>query len=197
MSMQSTTSPQKISEVIDEIRNKLQDQDQEISIKEIYHSFGRRTYGPFLFIIGLTALSPIGAIPGMGILSGTMTFLIVIQFFFLSTPWLPEKILAISFSESTVRNSLDKTSPYIKKIESYVKPRFSFLTKFPMNYFAIVMVILVSLSMILLALIPWRMTFPAMAIMLVGIAIISRDGLLLLAGYIFCLGSFLCVYYFT
>jgi len=42
------------------------------SVGDLLHVFGRRAYGPVLFVIGLIALSPLGAIPGASVVCATL-----------------------------------------------------------------------------------------------------------------------------
>lgn len=184
----------KLSELLEKIHKKAK-KESNISLGEIYSSFGRRAYGPFLFMVGLLILSPIGAIPGVGILAAIVSLLFSVQFFFLPTPWMPDRILNIEIASSKIEKMQKTSRPYIEKIEKYIKPRLTVITKEPFSYLTMSVVILVSISMAPVAPIPWGITLPALALMFIGIASITHDGILMAIGYVFSAASIYLIYF--
>lgn len=193
--MSSERQTKKITELIDSFLDEID--GKKVRVGEIYHVLGKRTYGSFIFFIGLLTLSPLGAIPGIGIICGLTAFLIAIQYFFKKGgPWLPSIILDREVSSQKAKKSLKKTRPYVEWMEKYLKPRMVFFTRPPFNFLVMGVVIMMSATMIVLTVIPWAITLPALALVLLGLAIISGDGIVMIAGLLLSVGSLVSAFLF-
>ena len=193
--MKNDQQTKKITELLDSFLNEMD--GKNVCVGDIYQVLGKRTYGSFIFFIGLIALSPLGAIPGIGIICGLTAFLIAIQYFFREGgPWLPSVIIERKITTQKAEKSIKKTRPYIDWMEHYLKPRLIFFTRPPFNYLVMGVVIMMSGTMIMLTVIPWAITLPALALTLMGLAIVSGDGLIMIAGHFLSIGSLVLAFLF-
>ena len=75
----------------------------QVTIRELLATVGRRSYGPLLLVIGLFSISPATIVPGMTWLSAGLTLVIALQMLVgRRTPWLPRGALDASVSREMV-----------------------------------------------------------------------------------------------
>lgn len=167
-----------ISEVLRDVQHATE--GERASLGDVLHAFGDRAYGPFIFIIGLIVLSPIGFIPGAAIISGAVLLLIAGQMALRSgPPWMPERVEKLSVTSGRAREAIDKVSPPLKWIEAVLRPRIERLSGATARRIAAACVCLLALLMIPLAIIPWGVVPPALAVSLFGLGLMTRDGLVM------------------
>ena len=167
-----------ISEVLDEIADTA-DGDR-VSVEEVFEAFGRRAYGPLLFVIGLLSFSPVGAIPGASILFGSLVIVLMVQYVIKdSPPWVPDWILRQDTDSDRAAKAVEKIKPYMERVEKIVRPRMEQLSEPPWTYAVAVMAILMGACMFPLALVPWGVMAPSLVLAVFGLGMMSSDGLLI------------------
>jgi hypothetical protein len=169
--------------LLDEVRSDAE--DGEVSISEVVSTFSHQAYGPLLLIPSLIALTPvIGAIPGISIITGVMIILVAAQMIVgRSHPWLPQWVSRRSLTRKQVEKGIAYIGPYLKAMDRYTRPRLLWLTQQPLLMIVPTVCILLSLLMFPLALVPWGVTLPALALTILSVGLTLRDGYLLAAGY--------------
>lgn len=184
-----------LTSLVDEVQ---QTTDQEvISVGDLLDQFESQSYGPLLLVFGFLALSPVGAIPGMSILLGTIIILIALQILYgKDHPWLPERILKIEFPGKKLSRVIKKLKPWASWIQTFLKQRLVWLTNSPGLRFLALICIFLAISFYPLALIPGGVALPSAAICLLAIGLTTRDGLPVLAGYLIALSAGLLLYRF-
>lgn len=165
-------------------------QGDRVSIGELLDSVQNRGYGPLLLIPSLISISPLGGIPGVSIVTGTVITLISIQMLLWSGhPWIPQKLEEFTIERSRFESGLKKSKPWIQWIDRWLTQRWTVLTTGPMHYVLAVLMILLSLSYYPLALIPLGVFLPGVANTLFALGITARDGLLIVFGFIVTAGA--------
>jgi hypothetical protein len=156
-----------------------------ISIQDIMGVLDRRSYGPLLLLPGILAVSPIGAIPGMSILTGILILVIAGQALWgRPSPWLPRKLLDFEFTRSKFVSGVERASPWVERGERLVKTRMAFVeTDVVFRIGALVCAIL-ALSFVPLAVIPMGVAVPGTAIILFSLGWTADDGLLVLFAFV-------------
>ena len=71
------------------------------------------------------------------------------------------------------------------------------LAERPWTYVTASVIVLIGASFFPLALIPWGVTAPSLALMLLGAAMTNRDGALLMAGQVIALSTIAALAWFT
>lgn len=155
-----------------------------VTFGDVLEAFGSRAYGPLLFVLGLLVLSPLGAIPGVTILAGSIMTVLVVQMLAGGTaaPWIPGFLGRIGMDGARARRSIDWADGKVRVLDRLVGPRWEWATgPWPVRLSACAIVLLAA-TFVPLALVPWGVVPPAIAITLLALALFTRDGLVLLAG---------------
>jgi len=173
-----------ISEVLDKLSETANENNgDKTSVNDVMEAFGRRAYGPFLFVVGVLSASPLGSIPGASILFGSFVIIMMVQYIVRQgAPWVPAWIRNRSISSKKARESAQAVKPYLERVERVVRARYDALTHPPWTYVCAVFCILMALSMYPLALVPWGAMPPSLALAVIGLGMMSSDGLLIGAG---------------
>ncbi|MAP94584.1 MAG: hypothetical protein CMK07_06485 [Ponticaulis sp.] len=159
---------------------------QDVSIGDLMELYGTRSFGPIFVLLGLVVVvPPIGAIPGLPAAVGVVLLLFSVQMLFgRSHIWLPGFIENLSISGEKVTKAEDKAAPALSFVDRMITERLAFLASGPAQYAAAVLVSLMALIMIPLELVPFAVAAPGAAITLVGVALLAKDGALMLIAYL-------------
>lgn len=167
--------------------------DGEISIAEIMHMLGERAFGLAILVFCLPNSLPLPGIPGFSSITGIPIILFAAQMGLgRHAPWLPARIAAYRFSREKFAAFLEKTLPYIERIEKLLHPRLVFMQ-------TRVAEIITSLAFIFLALvlalpIPFGNFPPGLAMCLIALGLLERDGVMMLIGIIGGISAVILIY---
>ena len=183
-SSDSRKAPQSLSELLDHFVESTEGQDQ-VRIGDLLDSLSSRSHGPMLLFPAIIAISPIGMIPGMSVVTGTLIILIATQMmFFSSRPWIPKRLADFEFSRDKLVRGVDKTRPWVKRLETWIRLRLPQLASGVFIYPIALVAIVLAASFYPLALVPFGVLAPGMAITLFALGLTARDGLLVLLGFV-------------
>lgn len=187
--------PKKLSDLLVHIVEETA--DGELSLQEIVEVLDNRCFGPLLLIPALIALSPIGGIPGMSVVTGAIILLIAAQsLVFSSRPWLPQRLLQMSFDKKRLRQFNEQALPWIRSFEKAICARLTFLTEPPIFYVVAINILLLSLLFFPLALLPFAVAIPSSVIVILALGLTAKDGLLILLGFLASTPALAFTYYF-
>ncbi len=168
---------------------------KKISVREVLDVVGRRAYGPLLLLIGLISISPAALIPGSTWALALLTLLVAGQLLFMrKTPWLPSAASKIKLSEPQLGKFTKAARPTAKVLDKIIRPRLEFLAEPPWVAGVAVLLILSAIVTFPLGLIPIAPLLPGLAIVLFGLGLTARDGVLLLLGAAVVGGAFWLVF---
>lgn len=171
-----------LADTIAVLRQQISSEDQ-VRVRGVLDAFEGRAFGPILAIIGLIVVTPIGAIPLVPTLMGSLLFLIAIQRLFGRTyPWIPKRLRDRSVEQRRLDNVLKAAEPWARRIDRMIKPRLTFMFNDAMGYVLAAIVVGLALSMPPLEVVPFAAAIPAGATLLFGLALTAQDGLLALLG---------------
>ena len=149
-----------------------------IYIRDLLSELDHRALAAMLFIFAVPNTIPVP--PGVsGVLGAPLIFLAT-QLMLGMPPWLPRLISDRSFAQSDFQKIVAKVAPWLHKAEKLMRPRLQFLAKPPAEYLAGALSLL--LAVILFLPIPLGNMLPAIAICVLALALIERDGLWMLIG---------------
>ncbi|WP_075222425.1 exopolysaccharide biosynthesis protein [Acuticoccus yangtzensis] len=179
--MANNDSTEDLVGLIDRIKEKTD--GDEVSVDELVEAIGRRAFGPLFIIVSLIAILPTGAIPGMSVLTGTIMLILSVQLLFASQRiWIPNIIGRQAMPRDKLVSSLDSIRPRAERISRYVGPRMKFFLRPPFLQLVALSGVVVSLSMYPLAVVPFG-AFPAgLSLLVIGLGLAVRDGLLIALG---------------
>ncbi len=154
-----------------------------VTFRELMAAVGRRSYGPLLLVVGLFSVSPATAVPGMTWLSAALTFVIAMQMALgMKRPWLPGGVLDRQISAELLTKGVNGFRPWARRIDAVLKPRLTFLAAAPFVNVIALLCMAAALITIPLGFIPFAPIAPGLVIVLFGLGMTARDGLLLLLG---------------
>ena len=156
----------------------------KVTLKDIIEKLERRGFGPLLVGPPLLTLLPTGAIPGMPIIVAALICLIAGQMLLgVESIKLPSFVNKLSISRKKLKNSLEKSEPFFKKLDKLVRARLPFMFGPVMERVIAIACILMALSMIPLGVVPFAVMVPSFALVLLGLGLSARDGVLLILSF--------------
>ena len=159
--------------------------EQTISIGKLLKSLESRSHGPMLLLPALIAISPIGMIPGMSIVTGSLIVVIAVQMMlFSSRPWIPKRLEQLEFARTKLEATVKTVNPWVKRFEKLTGKRLESLTTGVMLFPIGLVCTLLAVTFYPLALVPFGVFVPALAVCSFALGITSRDGLLVLFGFV-------------
>lgn len=170
------------------VLNDLRDEESgnEVSVDEILDALAHRSFGPLLLVPGLIAVTPVvGALPGVSYTMAVLALIISVQFA-LSKPklWMPGFIRERAMDRDSFDKGLKKASPVIRWIDRLVIKRFTLAFHDPMPRVVAGLCVAVSALMVIYASVPGGILLPGIALVLLGLALTTQDGLVLGLGLI-------------
>lgn len=158
-------------------------QGERISVGELKDSLGRRSFGLILFVLAIPNSLPILGIPGVSAVTGAPILLIAFQMMLgYQHIWLPKWISRSSMAQQSFLKVMEKTSPWLARVEKLLKPRWDWLIKGRIEQFLGAVCVLMAFLLILP--IPLGNLLPGISILLISLGLIERDGLCVAAGLV-------------
>jgi hypothetical protein len=143
-----------------------------VTIGEMMRAFGERAFGLLMILFCLPNLIPV---PGLGSLFGIPLIFVTLQMAFgRKAPWLPARIADKTVEGATLKKMVDAVEPRMKKIEGVLKPRLVFLFSPLMDRVIGVFATLCAVSIIIP--LPGTNFPPAIALILISLAVTAEDG---------------------
>jgi hypothetical protein len=166
-----------------------------ISLRELMIDIGEHGFLLLCALLALPFLIPV-SIPGVSTVFGAAIILISLAITLNRLPWLPERILDRQIETKKLVPTLKKGAEIVSKLDRFVRPRLHLLTQGAiMNRFNGLMIMAGGVFLMFpLGLVPLSNTLPGIAILLLSLGIIQRDGLMVAAGYLFLVATMI---YFT
>jgi hypothetical protein len=174
-----------LNNVLNEVEDGLDGNDR-VSIGDMVTALNDRGFGALCALIGILAATPvIGALPGASLFAAGLILLIAgQQAVGRHGLWIPSFLSERSIDRDKFESGVEKAKQYVGWVDKLVYPRLDWLVegRTERRLIAAAMCVL-ALTMIPLALVPWGVFPPALAVAAFGIAILGRDGLFAVAGY--------------
>ncbi len=163
-----------------------QQQGKQVSLGDFVAAMGQRGFGFCLIVFGiLAAISP----PGVGSVMGAPPLLFAAQMVLgFRQPWVPGFLARRQFSADSVKRTLERARPWLKRIEIFAKPRLSWLARGVVE--RLVGLVVMILCCVILLPGPLTNNPPGIAILLLGFALAERDGVLIVIGLIAAVAAF-------
>lgn len=155
---------------------------ERVLLRDIGELLGNRSFGFLLLIFALPNTLPLG-IPGISTLTGIPLALIALQMTFgMPRPYLPKWLADRSLARDDFRRLIVKTAPWLQRLERIMKPRWPMMTGITgervFGTFCLIFALVLALP------IPFGNVPPAIAIALVALGLIEKDGVLIAVGAI-------------
>lgn len=163
---------------------------ETVTVRELLAMVGEQGLLLALMFLTLPFLLPI-SIPGVSTVFGMVAILISLGITFNRVPWLPDRLLDRPLDAVKLARAIENGADRFGRVDKISHPRLTRLTEnAAMNRLAGLGLLLGSVLLIFpLGLVPFSNTLPAWAILLLAAGLLQRDGVLILLGYLFLLGT--------
>ncbi|MBM3950742.1 MAG: exopolysaccharide biosynthesis protein [Rhodospirillales bacterium] len=157
--------------------------EDDIVLGDILAFLGERAFGALLLILALPMATPLSAIPGVSSVFGLPMVIICAQLMLgYARPLLPDALARRTVRREALVRALERADPWLIRIERAVHPRMPSLTgpraERAIGAAATFMATLLALP------IPGANQPPALAVSLFAVALIERDGVFAILGWI-------------
>jgi len=171
-------SHERLSELLDRLAH--EDDSERIAFGDLLEAVGERAFGALILVFSILAVM-VGIIPGISTLLGLPLLLLSIQLAIGSPrPWLPRSVSARSLERSEFARVVVAVRPRLRRLEKLLKPRLLVLTSTWAER-GIGLCCLIAAVLVFLP-IPLGNLLPAVALCAFGLALMERDGVLMLLG---------------
>ncbi len=160
------------------IRSKKTDR---VSINELKISLHERGFAILLMFFALPMSVPAPYVPGLTTLFSVPIFILSGQMMFgVDSPYIPKYLAKKTIKRSFFRFLILKSSPLLRKIERFLKPRLFFFSSAKGNqligFFSLIFSISIALPL------PFTNFIPALAIVIMSLGLLSHDGFTVFIG---------------
>lgn len=154
---------------------------ERMSIQDIMNGLAERSFGFLLLLFGI--ISAIAIVPGLATVTAIPLLFFSLQMLFgAKTPWLPRSIAGRQFAKADLEATIMRGIPLMRWVEKLCRPRLLFLTggfgERLLGLIVFVLAVVIALPG------PGTNFLPGVATAFMAIAIINRDGLLVLVGWV-------------
>jgi hypothetical protein len=153
---------------------------ERLTVADIVAVLRDRAFALLVVLLGLPNCLPMP--PPIPLVCGLLLLLVAIQIAAgMSAPWLPRRLLGQSIRKADVQRAVTRAVPVLKRLERWSRPRLSvFETALGMRGMGVA---LLALALALIVAAPLIGQIPlGLAVCLVGLGLVERDGILVLAG---------------
>ncbi len=154
---------------------------EAVTLDWILSQLHERAFGLFLLVLALPCCIPfLYGIPQ--IVALPLMFVSVQILLGRSFPWLPKRLAAREVSKAGLERLADRARPWLERIEAVSRPRLGALTRPPID--RVVGLALVLFSASILVPLPGTNSVPGLAVVIVSMGLLQRDGILVIGGTI-------------
>ena len=185
-----------VNELREELLERAQSQPR-ISIGDINEEMSARGRGPFFLIPALVELTPIGSIPGVPTAIAIVLGLFAVQVLIgRQHMWLPGFVEKLSMRSEKVKTALGKLEKVADRMDHAFHDKWSLFVSEPFQRAAALVVLVLCCTIPVLELVPFASSVPMLAIAALGLAMLVRDGrVMVAAALILLLGGSVAAYF--
>jgi hypothetical protein len=156
-----------------------------ISLRQLLALIGEEGMLLVCAVLTLPFLIPV-SIPGVSTVFGLAIVLFSIGITINRVPWLPRQILDRELPAPALRQTFDKAQKVVLRIEGIVRPRLLVVSSTPVVRLlhGAGLVLGGLLLMVPFGFVPFSNTLPAIAILLLALGLLERDGWLIVSGHL-------------
>ena len=152
----------------------------KISLGEIMDALGDRAFGALLLILSIPNVLPV---PGLSTATGVPMILLGAQMAAgRHSPWLPRRMLAVSFDRKAFLGVIRRAKPWAERVERHLRPRLPAMAgptaERLLGLAVVVLAVILSLPIV------FGNQPPALAIALIALGLMESDGVFVSAGLV-------------
>lgn len=154
------------------------DSRERIAVADLLAELGDRALAALLFVFAVPNVLPVP--PGTSAVLGAPLVFLAAQLAFGRRPWLPALIARRTMTRDDFATLVRRIGPWLARAERLLRPRAERLALPPMEY--LVGLVCLLLAVVLVLPVPLGNMLPALAISLLALGILERDGAWIVAG---------------
>lgn len=171
---------------------------KHISLRDLMDRLEGRVYTLLLVLLTLPFCQPV-ALPGLSTPFGVVIALLGMRFAVRQKPWLPRRLLDTPIPPKFLPSVLRAGGKFLGYLERILHPRGVWIFEYRATQFLSGSIIFICGLLLLLPLpIPFSNLLPALAVILVAVAMSERDGVVLVVGgcvFLMTLGFFVGIFF--
>jgi hypothetical protein len=155
------------------------DSRDRIAVRDLLDVLGDRALAALMFVFSVPNVLPVP--PGTSAVLGAPLIFLAAQLALGLRPWLPAVIASRSMTRADFATLIRRIGPWLGRAERMLRPRALWIALPPMEY--VIGLICLLLAIVLTLPVPLGNMLPALAISLLALGVLERDGLWVLAGF--------------
>ncbi|MEX5728225.1 hypothetical protein Ga0609869_001578 [Rhodovulum iodosum] len=157
--------------------------DDVVSIRALFEALGTASYAPLMMAPALAVVSPLSGIPGFSSLCGITISIFAAQMAVRRRHvWAPRWLMQRRIRARQVRHAVDWLRRPAAWLERIARPRLAALVTPPLLRLLQVLCLVAGLAMPFLELVPFSSSLLGASVVMLSVAMLTKDGLLALAG---------------
>lgn len=178
LSAPSPEAKRRVSQILDTVAG--DDRRERVSISDVMNAMEARAVAALILFFSLPNALP--AIPGTSAILGLPLLYLCAQMMLGKLPWLPAIIADRSMTREDFRSLVGRVSPLLARAERLLVPRLLFMTgvrgEQVIGAFCLLLAVVLALP------IPLGNMLPAIAISMLALGVLERDGLWVIGGFV-------------
>jgi len=177
------TPPPRLSQILSALAG--DDSRERISVADMLETMRARAFGALLMIFAFPNILPTP--PGTAGILGLPLIFLSAQMMLGLDPWLPGIIARRSMARSTFQGLVTRITPWLARAERLMRARLSVLAEPAAQRALGALCLIVSVALALP--VPFANMAPSIALCIIGLGVLERDGLWIILGVIAALAS--------
>ncbi|MGS4883402.1 exopolysaccharide biosynthesis protein [Roseibium sp. MB-4] len=183
-----------ITGVLDSWETEIEDGSADVG--SILRAVGSRAAGPLLFLPALVMISPLGAVPGVPLVLSACIILISVQVLSGNgSVAVPRSLANTSIPREKAAKTVDSLRPYAAWLDGILGRRLQLLTGTWATRAVAALCVCHALTVFPAALVPLAAALPGGAIMVLSLGLLTRDGIVTAAGFLFSAAAFAAIWW--
>jgi hypothetical protein len=171
-----------IGDVVEGIED-IAEREDKVAIDDLLDEFGDRSFAPLMLILALIGITPVGAIPSVPTIIALCIAIIAAQMAWgRQHVWLPGFVTGRGVSSERLTKGKDTLRTIASVLDSIAKGRLKALASGPARRVTAGLIAVLCLALPVLEIVPFAAAAPFLAIAMLSLALMVRDGLVLLIG---------------
>lgn len=181
--------PDTLGEILDEF-DALAQSHGRVAVADLVDAVGPRSYGPFLLVPALIEISPLGGIPGVPTALAVVVVLFAAQMLSgRKRLWMPGWVARRDVAAGKMKRLVAGARPMATRLDRWFHGRLRWLTSGLGMRLAALACIALACMVPPLELFPFASSVPMGAIALIGLALLVRDGALMIVASLLACGA--------
>ena len=179
MTPPTVPGPESLGDILDRFEE-LAQQEHRVEVADMVDAVGTRSYGPFLIVPALIELSPVGGVPGVPTVLAALVALFAVQMLLgRRRLWIPGWVARRGLGAHRLTRLVAAVRPMADRVDRWFHGRLRALTSGLGMRMAALVCIALAMLVPPLEVFPFASSAPMGAIALIGLALLVRDGALM------------------